>query len=168
MPASEIVDVWPLTPLQEGLLFHAVYDEAGVDVYALQTIVRLEGRVDGGRLRLAVEGLLRRHASLRVGFRWVGLSRPVQVVVGDVVVPWVEVEFAGVGDVGLAEFLRVDRGRRFEMGVAPLVRCALVRVGVEESWLVLTCHHVLMDGWSLPVVLGELMRLYESGGDGGV
>ncbi|MEO3814990.1 phosphopantetheine-binding protein, partial [Sphaerisporangium sp. B11E5] len=73
----DIVDVWPLTPLQEGLLFHAVYDEAGVDVYASQIVVRLEGRVDGGRLRLAVEGLLRRHASLRVGFRWVGLSRPV-------------------------------------------------------------------------------------------
>jgi hypothetical protein len=139
-----LADVLPLSPLQEGLLFHAVYDESALDVYLVQTVVGLSGRVDVERLRVALRGVLERYGNLRAGFRYVGLSRPVQVVPREVVVPpVVEVDLSDVGEAGVAAFLLRDRACRFELARPPLWRCALLRLGAEEYRLVLTCHHIL-------------------------
>jgi hypothetical protein len=75
-----IEDILPLSPLQEGLLFHALYDETGVDVYVVQMRIELAGPLDAGALRSAAGALLRRHANLRAGFRHSGLARPVAVI----------------------------------------------------------------------------------------
>src|SRR5690606_5096346 len=93
-----LADVWPLTPLQEGLLFHALYDGAGPDVYTVQLVLELEGRLDAAALKKAAERLVERHANLRAAFRHRGLSRPVAVVVDGARPQWQEIDLTGAGD----------------------------------------------------------------------
>ena len=81
-------ELLPLSPLQEGLLFHALYDAQGPDLYTVQLELELEGPLDAAALEAAVQALVERHASLRAGFEHEQLSRPVQVVRGAGQVPW--------------------------------------------------------------------------------
>ncbi|GAA4072014.1 amino acid adenylation domain-containing protein [Streptomyces shaanxiensis] len=170
MPRSLVEDVWPLSPLQEGLLFHAALDDrGGPDVYTVQAVLALDGPVDGARLRAAWEALVARHAALRACFRHVSGAQMVQVIAREVTLPWREED---VSDLPEAEATAVaDRvageelGRRFDLAAAPLLRIALVKLAEDRHWMVLTSHHVLMDGWSMPVVMSELSALYAAGGD---
>src|SRR3974390_1305476 len=75
-----IDDILPLSPLQEGLLFHALYDAQGPNLYTVQLELDLDGPLDPEGLKTAVEALLARHASLRAGFRYENLNRPVQII----------------------------------------------------------------------------------------
>ncbi|MBT2505639.1 amino acid adenylation domain-containing protein, partial [Streptomyces sp. ISL-98] len=164
-----LVDVWPLSPLQEGLLFHARYDEQIRDVYVEQTFVDLEGSLDTGVLRASWQALLDRHASLRTGFRQsAGMASPVQVVVRDVVLPWREVDLSGLSDADAeAEVVRLAKGEqaRFDLAVPPMLRLLLVRRGGARYRLFVTLHHIVLDGWSLPVLFGELSEIYAARGD---
>src|ERR1700730_16521256 len=75
-----IEDVLPLSPLQEGLLFHALYDAQGPDIYTSQLMLVLEGPLESEALQAAANALVRRHASLRAAFRHENLNRPVQII----------------------------------------------------------------------------------------
>ena len=166
----QIEDVLPLSPLQEGLLFHALYDAQAPDVYTVQLELGLEGALDSEALEAAVEALLLRHASLRAGFWHERLSRPVQVIVPTVTPRWRRIDLSLLDEASraerLASVLAQDRGERFDLSCAPLMRFTLIRLSAERHRLVLTHHHLLMDGWSLPVLVRELLTLYEHKGDG--
>ncbi|MGC4904013.1 amino acid adenylation domain-containing protein, partial [Micromonospora echinospora] len=159
----------PLSPLQEGLLFHSVYDESGLDVYTGQSVFDLAGVVDVGRLRVAAGELVRRHASLRSCFRQRRSGEWAQLVLRDVALAWREVDVSGMSaQAALSAADRLvgeERVRRFDVSVAPLVRFLVVRLPGGRCRFVLTSHHVAFDGWSLPVLVRELFRLYASGGD---
>ncbi|MEV3875266.1 condensation domain-containing protein, partial [Streptomyces sp. NPDC049906] len=104
MSQVRIEDVWPLSSLQEGLLFHSQYDEQAEDVYVEQFVVGLAAPLDPALLRTSFQALLDRHASLRVGFQQpAGMQQVVQVVVSGVELPWREVDLVGlsVGEVGV-------------------------------------------------------------------
>ncbi|MDA5280826.1 non-ribosomal peptide synthetase [Streptomyces sp. Isolate_45] len=165
----ELADVLPLGPLQEGLLFHSLYDRRDQDVYTVQFGLDLEGEPSTRVLRAAVGALLARHANLRAGFAYEGLSRPVQFVPAGVDVPWTERDLADLTDgertAEVATVMREARSERFDPTRPPLLRCTLLRLGGGRARLVLTFHHLLLDGWSTPILLDELMRLYASGGD---
>ncbi|MEV0177421.1 amino acid adenylation domain-containing protein, partial [Streptomyces sp. NPDC050803] len=158
LPAS--AEVLPLTPLQEGLVFHSVFDQGAPDVYTVQVAVELLGTLDVPALRTAAAALLARHDALRAGFPTEGLSRPVQVVHADVPLDWQETETAG--EEALHERLVGERERRFDLDRPPLVRFLLARTGTERAVLALTVHHAVLDGWSLPVLLRELLELYRN------
>ncbi|MET9915014.1 amino acid adenylation domain-containing protein, partial [Streptomyces sp. NPDC006476] len=164
-----IEDVWPLAPLQEGLLFHAEYEAEGGDVYNRQMSIDLEGEVDPAALHAAAVTLLRRHPNLRAGFLTMGTSGPVQVVAEDVTVPWREVDVSYEGTQTSEKRARAvaeeEYRTRFDMARPPLVRFVLLRLGERRHRLVLTNHHILWDGWSLPLLVRELVALYERGGD---
>ena len=166
--AADVIDVLPLSPLQEGLLFHALRDPDGADVYVVQLVLELAGPVDAGVLRVAAEGLLARHVNLRAGFRLVR-SGPVQVIPRQVELAWAEVDLSGLEagerDAGFGRWLDEDRVRRFDLARPPLIRFALVRLAPERFRLVITSHHILMDGWSAPLLVGELLELCRAGGD---
>ncbi|WP_432587792.1 amino acid adenylation domain-containing protein [Streptomyces sp. HD1123-B1] len=166
----DLVDVLPLAPLQEGLLFHSLYSEAELDVYTVQFGLDLEGEPDPGALRAAVAGLLRRHENLRAGFAHDGLAQPVQIVLAEGELPWSERDLSGLPEperaAELARVMAEDRAHRFDPARPPLLRCTLVRLATGRHRLVLTWHHLLLDGWSTPVLLDELMRLYAAEGDG--
>ena len=173
---SRVQEIWPLSPLQKGLLFHALYDDQGPDVYTVQRVFALDGPLDAGALQAAGEALLARHANLRVCFRQSGdLDEPVQLVVSEVALPWREEDLSGLSGAGdrdaLAGAERLaaqERERRFDLGAAPLLRFALIRLGPDCHRLVVTVHHLLVDGWSVPVLARELFAVYGAGGDVGV
>ncbi|MEW1749008.1 condensation domain-containing protein, partial [Streptomyces angustmyceticus] len=164
---SGIEDVLPLSPLQEGLLFHSLYDGDGEDVYTVQLMVDLAGPLDGARLRDAVDTVVRRHANLRAGFRTVRSGKPVQFVPREVSVPWQDADLSGLpAEEHEAELTRLadeDRARRFDLAAPPLLRCLLIRREHALHRLVLTNHHILLDGWSAPVLLREVFTVYEKG-----
>ena len=116
-----------------------------------------------------MQALLDRHSSLRACFQHEGLSRPVQVIVPRVEVPWrsLDLSLLDASDRAqrLAAFLAEDRGERFDLRSPPLLRFALIRLSAEEHRLVLTNHHILLDGWSMPVLVRELLTLYAQHGD---
>ena len=170
MTGFQLEDVLPLTPLQSGMLFHALYDSRAVDVYTAQFVFDLEGPVSVPALHAAIAGLLRRHANLRVGFLHEDLDEPVQAVAAEVPVPLEEldlgaVEAGGTVEERLAAFLEADRTRRFDLTTPPLMRFTLVRTAPQHHRLVMTSHHILLDGWSMPLLVRELLELYARGGD---
>ncbi|AQH02989.1 hypothetical protein A9R05_29390 [Burkholderia sp. KK1] len=156
-----LADVLPLAPLQEGLLFHALYDTSAADPYIVQLVLAFEGHLDQARLRRAVGALVQRHEALRVSFHSVD-GRVVQALHEVVETPWRDVDLRDASDPreALAVWLAEDRAGRFDVTCAPLLRAALVRLAPGRQRLVLSLHHLLIDGWSMPVIVSELMRLY--------
>ena len=162
-----IQEVWPLSPLQEGLLFHALYDADAPDVYMVQHFMDLAGAVDAARLRAAGQALLERHANLRAGFTEIDSGQPVQIIPAEVVLPWREVDLSAQPDplaAAVALALR-EREQRFDLAAPPLLRFVLARLGGDRWRLVVTGHHLLTDGWSMPVLGRELLALYRAGAD---
>ncbi|GAA1829193.1 hypothetical protein GCM10009836_03760 [Pseudonocardia ailaonensis] len=156
-----IGDVLPLTPLQEGLAFQAGLADAAVDVYVVQSAFRLEGPVDPARMETALRRVLERYPNLRAAIVPQTDGTLVAVVPETVEVPFRVVE---VLDGELADRARQvaddDRLRPFDLTAPPLVRLSLVRGTGEDSHLVLTLHHVLVDGWSSPILISALFEAY--------
>src|SRR5205085_10850502 len=173
---GELSEAWALTPMQEGLAFHTLKDRspengAALDVYTVQLVLELAGSLDAGRLRLGLQGLLDRHPNPRAAFVQVASGATVSVVAREVEAPLVEVDLSHIEEAeALAEAGRLaeaDHAAGFELSQAPLLRFTLIRLGPDRHRLVITNHHILMDGWSMPVMVGELAALYASGGDDG-
>ena len=165
----QIEDILPLSPLQEGLLFHALYDVQAPDIYTIQLAFGLEGPLEQDALKAAVDALVARHASLRAGFQHARLSRPAQVVVPKVEVPWRSIDLSSLDaaerERRLPGLMAEDRAERFDLAAPPLLRFTLIKLRPDQHRLVLTNHHILMDGWSMPVLVQELLALYARRGD---
>ncbi|WP_370950010.1 sigma-70 family RNA polymerase sigma factor [Amycolatopsis sp. cg5] len=155
MSQSTLDDVLPLSPLQQGLLFHAMSDD--VDVYTVQSVFELDGPIDVPALRAAAAGVLARHANLRAVFRQAKSGKSVQLIPRSVELPWGELE---LGDRDFEELLAEDRARRFDPAKPPLLRFLLVKVDDRRHRLVFTKHHILLDGWSMPLLMRDLFALY--------
>ncbi|MFD0383489.1 condensation domain-containing protein [Streptomyces stramineus] len=162
---SALEDVLPLAPLQEGFLFHALYDGQAPDLYTVQLVLRVEGPLDAAVMRASAAALLARHANLRAGFRTRKSGQAIQVIHREVPLPWREIDLRQAGgEAELEELLAADRAARFDLARPPLLRLSLFRLADEEYCLALTSHHILLDGWSTPLLLDELFTLYERGG----
>ncbi|MGV5049106.1 amino acid adenylation domain-containing protein [Rhodococcus pyridinivorans] len=164
-----LADVWPLSPLQEGLLFHALMTESAVDVYTMQAVLELSGYVDNERLRASAQGLVGRHTNLRTAFTTDSAGNSVQIVLSDVDVPWREIDLSARPgseiDEAASEVLAADQRAGFDMDRPPLVRFTLIRT-TRNTWkLGITAHHILLDGWSMPLLMKDLLVLYAVSGD---
>ncbi|MGW7823947.1 amino acid adenylation domain-containing protein [Streptomyces puniciscabiei] len=163
--SGSVQDVLPLSPAQEGLLFHTLRDMTGPDPYLVQARFRVGPGIDGGRVRAGVTELLRRHPNLRACFRHERLDRPVQIIPRAVKVPWREADLTGLDPeetaVRMRRLLEKDAALRFDPARPPLLRATLARhdTGAE---LLLSFHHILLDGWSMPVLESDLAALVAS------
>ncbi|MFC9897385.1 amino acid adenylation domain-containing protein [Nocardia sp. NPDC127579] len=162
----DLADVWPLSPLQSGLLFHALYDTDTADGYTVQTRLTLSGRVDARRLRAAAQALVDRHANLRAAFVETE-DGPRQLVLDAAEVRWHEVDLRPLTDTrDLDRLVAVDANCRFDLTRPPLLRFQLIRVDDETYTLLMTNHHVVLDGWSTPLLVRELLTLYVGAASG--
>ncbi|MGW0538412.1 amino acid adenylation domain-containing protein, partial [Streptomyces sp. NPDC003032] len=168
-PQTTIEDILPLTALQEGLLFHNAYDESGTDVYTGQVVFDLADPLDAGALRAACEALLARHTTLRTCFRRRKSGEWAQLVLRGVPLAWHHEDLAHLDPAAREDaaghIVEADRLKRFDPASPPLWRLTLIGLGEGRHRLVLTFHHTLVDGWSLPVLVREMIALYASGGD---
>ncbi|MFJ4839716.1 amino acid adenylation domain-containing protein [Streptomyces sp. NPDC088746] len=156
---GRIADVLPATPLQVGLSFHTlVRDEDDTDVYVVQAVTTLAGELIPDRMAEAARELLRRHPALRVYLGTAG-DDVVQVIPADITLEWRQ-------DDRFPEAARADLERPFDPSRPPLIRFLLSRVGPAEHKLVITNHHSLLDGWSMPLVGRSLLAIYAELGGG--
>ncbi|UYQ60917.1 non-ribosomal peptide synthetase [Streptomyces peucetius] len=169
MRTSRLEDVYPLTPLQSGLYFHARLAGAAADLYTAQLTLDLTGPLDPERLARSCATVVRRHAPLRAGFRTRATGDPLQFVVRDAVPPWSTSDLRGVDPEHRAarreRLIAEDRRRPFDLDRPPLVRFRLIRTGDQQWTLVMTNHHLVLDGWSFPVLVREVFRVYTEGGE---
>nr|WP_234349926.1 non-ribosomal peptide synthetase [Streptomyces sp. WM4235] len=166
MTQARIEDMLPLSPLQQGMLFHSVYDQSAPDVYTVQVTVTLAGPVDADRLERAGAALLRRHPNLRAGFWHEGVPQPVQFVPAEVTFALNRVDLSD--DPSASAVRRVERSElnhRFALHRPPLLRLTLARRDPNDHLLIVTVHHILVDGWSMPLLVGDLLALYDNDGD---
>lgn len=153
---ATLEDLYPLSPMQQGMLFHTLY-EPQVGAYISQLRLDIQG-LDPQRFAQAWQAALTRHDILRSSFHWQGLDSAHQAIVRQVALP-LEVLDATDTD-ALAD---AERAQGFELGSAPLFRLKLVQTGDQDWHLIYTSHHILMDGWSNAQLLAEVIQHYAAG-----
>ncbi|MGV8873409.1 MAG: amino acid adenylation domain-containing protein, partial [Rhodococcus sp. (in: high G+C Gram-positive bacteria)] len=153
-------DIWPLAPLQHGLMFHSELMRGHVDVYTAQLVFELGGDIDAARLHRAARRLLARHDSLRTAFVRDNRGTPAQLVLAEPELPWRTVDADSDDVPSIAD---AERTARFDLDAPPLLRFVLVTTEDGAS-LVVTNHHILFDGWSMPIFVKELLVLYAADG----
>jgi amino acid adenylation domain-containing protein/non-ribosomal peptide synthase protein (TIGR01720 family) len=155
--------VYPLSSLQQGMLFHALYAPAGGD-YITQMRFVFEGTLDRDAFVTAWQQVMDRYAILRTGFVWDGLDEPLQVVRKNVALPFALHDWRGLSEAEQTErmeaFLEADRRQGFDPAQAPLMRLALFHLAEDRYACVWSNHHLVIDGWSLPLVLDDMFALY--------
>ncbi len=160
--SRNIEDAYPLSPMQEGMLFHSLYaPESGV--YVTQVACTL-GNLDVTSLEQAWSQIMDRHSILRTAFVWENLKKPLQVVGRRVGAPFERQDWRGAPKTEQEErwnaYLKADRGRGFKLSSAPLMRLALFEVGEDTYKFVWSHHHILLDGWSAHLLINEVFYLY--------
>ncbi len=163
---DHIADFYPLSPMQQGMLFHALESpESTVHHEFLRC--ELEGKLAEDTLEYALQAVVDRHAVLRSAFLWEGLREPVQVVHRDVPLPLQRLDLSGITaseqERRLTVLAQEERESHFELSQPPLLRMTLVKLGLHRSLLLWSFHHMLLDGWSTAQVLQEFFELYEIG-----
>ncbi len=161
---ENIKDIYPLSPMQQGMLFHSLYAPE-TEVYTEQMACRFVGELNIDAFRQAWERVLQRHDILRSAFVWEDLDEPLQVVHEQVDLPfeildWSEKSSAQQkGD--FEQLIKSERQAGLELTDAPLMRIKLIRLKNNEHYFLWSYHHLLFDGWGFAIILGEIFRLYE-------
>ncbi|MEU5223407.1 non-ribosomal peptide synthetase [Streptomyces toyocaensis] len=167
-PGSALAEIWPLSPMQEGMLYHSSFDDAAPDIYVIQQTQIIDQPLDTERLRTSWQALLDRHPTLRASFHRRKSGETVQLIARDVQLPWTERDLSGLSeDDAMAEvsvIAQKERARGFDLTRPPLLRLTLIRLGAKRHCLVTTSHHLLMDGWSRAILESELLEIYAAGG----
>ncbi|MEM9385008.1 MAG: amino acid adenylation domain-containing protein [Pseudomonadota bacterium] len=158
--SPDVEDIYELTPAQAGMLFHTLASP-GTGTYVQQLWWTLEGELDATELAQAWERVAARYGVLRTSFHWEGLERPYQMVHRRVRTPVVDEDLSGLAAAEqaarLGEILTADRRAGFDLTRAPAVRLHRYRLGAQRQRIMVTYHHILLDGWSVPVVSRELL-----------
>ena len=164
-----IDNVYPLSPLQQGILFETLLaPESGL--YFGQFCYKLAGDLQTPSLQEAWRRILDRHCVLRSLFVWQDKSKPLQVVRQHVELPWRCEDWrafsAAQQRAKFEAFLAADRQKGVDLSRAPLMRVTLIRMADDRYELVWSIDHLLLDGWSGSLVLGDVMELYHAICDG--
>ncbi|QBP68630.1 non-ribosomal peptide synthetase [Burkholderia pseudomallei] len=155
--AANVQDIYPLAPLQEGILFHHLMSGES-DPYVLSGVLAFRGREVMERFVSALQQVIDRHDILRTGFFWEGLEQPVQVVQRRATLPVSVVEFdAREGDIVRQLEARFDsRGYRMDVSRAPLMHVHAACDGEHERWVArVLFHHLSIDHTTLERVIEE-------------
>jgi len=161
---KNIEDFYPLSPMQQGILFHTLYaPESGV--YCEQLSCILQGELNIEVFKRTWQQVLR-HPALRTAFVWQGLKEPVQVVYRQVELPWQQQDWRGLSAIEqqaqLETFLESDRSLGFDLSKAPLMRLMLLQLAEDTYQFIWSHHHLLLDGWSTSLLLKEVFAFYRA------
>ncbi len=165
MDKRNIEAIYPLSPMQQGMLFHSVYaPESGV--YHEQLTCTLEGDLNVAAFEHAWQQIVERHSVLRTSFVYKRLDKTLQVVHRQVDLPFEQHDWRDLSPsdqaLHLEEFLNENQQRHFDLNKAPLLRLAVIRLAENSYQFVWNHHHLLLDGWSMPIVIQEVFACYEA------
>ncbi|HEY0736251.1 MAG TPA: amino acid adenylation domain-containing protein [Herpetosiphonaceae bacterium] len=165
MDRNNIADLYKLSPIQQGMLFHSLYTpESGV--YFEQFGWTINEALDVSVFERAWQYVVEQHPILRTTFFWEDLDEPLQVVNRRVQLPIVELDWSDLTPeqqaAELDAYLHADRQRPFDLAEAPLMRVALMRGGPTTVHVAWSYHHLLLDGWSVPLVLQDVFTAYNA------
>ncbi|HLP89572.1 MAG TPA: amino acid adenylation domain-containing protein [Nostocaceae cyanobacterium] len=161
----DLEDIYNLSPLQEGMLFHSIYaPEEGV--YFEQVLGKIKGKLDISAFTYAWQSVIDRHPVLRTGFIWDNQEQPLQIIRKAVnfaidKLDWSEFTPAQQ-EVKLQEYLAADRSKGFELDCAPLMRFTVIQLNANTWEWVWSHHHIILDGWSLPIIFKEVLTIYQT------
>jgi amino acid adenylation domain-containing protein/non-ribosomal peptide synthase protein (TIGR01720 family) len=162
---EKIEDIYPLSPVQQGILFHSLYapDDG---VYFVQSIWRMQGNLNVEAFAQAWQQVVKRHPILRTAFVWSSSDKPLQVVYREGKIPLEIHDWRGLSteerEQQLETFLVSDRQKGFQLSLAPLMRLFLMQIEEDTYQFVWSSHHLLLDGWSVPPVIKEVFTFYEA------
>lgn len=160
-----VEDIYPLSPMQQGMLFHSLYQPAS-EMYFIQLGCHMEGGLEAGAFRRAWEEVIRRHTVLRTSFLWEGLKEPLQVVRRRVQLQWREEDWRHLDEAQRRrqwrELAVQDRQTPFNLDQAPLMRWTLARTGDESYYFRWSYSHLLLDGWCRQTIMREVFMFYEA------
>ncbi len=162
---KDVEDIYALSPLQEGMLYHVIA-EPDSSVYFEQFTATLRGPLEITAFQNAWQQIVDRYPELRSLFMWEKRERPLQIIRSQVTLPFVVLDWrthkTDEKDEQLAQFLEQDRQRGFELNKAPLMRITLIQWTDNTTKLIWSFHHLLLDGWSGTHLLNDLMVSYEA------
>ncbi|MEJ2633926.1 MAG: amino acid adenylation domain-containing protein, partial [Calditrichia bacterium] len=160
---NNIEAIYPLSPMQQGMLFHTIYYPTSGE-YFEQLSCTLAGDLDMDAFIKAWQQAVNRHTILRTSFVWKKLDKMLQVVHRQVNVPYKILNWQHLSkkeqEAEFGKFLKQDRIKGFDLSKAPLVRFVSIRISESQYKFVMSHHHVLIDGWSLPILLKEVFTFY--------
>ncbi|ARU63539.1 hypothetical protein CBW65_22915 [Tumebacillus avium] len=162
---EHLESIYELSPLQQGMLFHSLLSpETGM--YIIQMYHELQGDLNVAALRKSWARVLERHPVLRTAIFWEDLEKPVQVVFKDAELPWQEHDWRGLPadeqEGKLEGLLEAERKRGFDFTEEPLLRLHLIRLTEQRFRILCTTHHILLDGWSVSLLLQEVSEGYRA------
>lgn len=165
IPRKELVSaVYPLSPMQEGMLFHGLFDKSST-AYMEQVVCDVNTAVNLDVFTKTWVLLVQNHSVLRTAFHHNDLAVPVQCDYKHVQMPLTYLDFSGYDPVSqqlqLEAVIAADKAKGFDFTVAPLSRVTLIKLGQELYKMIWTHHHILLDGWSFSILTGKLLSYYE-------
>jgi amino acid adenylation domain-containing protein len=165
MNTANIENIYELSPVQQGILFHSLYEsESGA--YFVQLSYGLRGMLNIAAFASAWQRVLAHHPPLRTSFHWEGLDKPLQVVHKKVQLPLEKLDWRGINPEEQQEkfqaFLLSDRQQGFNLSDESLLRLTLIRLGDQYYHFVWSSHHIILDGWSGALVFKDFVLLYEA------
>ncbi|MCP3142306.1 amino acid adenylation domain-containing protein [Pyxidicoccus xibeiensis] len=162
---KNIDDVYRLSPMQQGMLFHSLYSPHG-GAYVEQVYWTWRGPLDFALLQRAWQSVVERNPVLRTAFFWEGLAEPVQAIRTKVDLPWAQQDWRGLPpdeqEARWKALLDSDWRQGFNVSAAPLMRLTLLQLGPEHYRCLWSYHHLLLDGWSLPLCLKQVTTCYDA------
>ncbi|GEO12155.1 non-ribosomal peptide synthetase [Segetibacter aerophilus] len=160
---KDISSIYRLSGLQEGMLFHGLYHEKA-EAYVGQFSCNISN-VNLAAFNDSWNYVLKQHSILRTAFYYDAFNIPVQAVHKDVKLPIEVVDFSGMSVADQAEaisaFEKSDRLKGFDFKRPPLMRISFMRLAEDSYRMLWTTHHILFDGWSLPIMMEEFLSMYE-------
>ena len=162
---KNVEDIYELSPMQSGMLFDGLaVDNAAM--YRVFSLFRLHGDLDIPRFREAWRQVARRHAAIRTSIHFEGLEKPLQIVHREVDLPIELIDLQGLPKAEQEErvqaHVREERAKAFDLRVPPLMRLALFVTGPRSYRFLWTIHHILVEGWSVSIILADVLKIYEA------
>jgi amino acid adenylation domain-containing protein/non-ribosomal peptide synthase protein (TIGR01720 family) len=161
----DLEDIYPLSPLQEGMLFHTIYDQED-GIYFEQVTGKIIGKFDVSAFAFAWQTVVDRHPILRSAMEWENQETPLQIVSKDVKFSILQKDWRDKSPTQqkdeLKQYLTEDRKNGFLLNQPPLMRFTIIRLDDSTWQWVWSHHHIILDGWSLPVIFKEVLAIYQS------
>jgi thioesterase domain-containing protein/acyl carrier protein len=165
MSKKDVEAIYPLSPSQQGMLFETL-SSPGSGIHIEQLIVTLQGDLNLPGFEQAWQRVVERHSLLRTGFVWKNQDQPFQFVLQRVQITLEKQDWRGLSSSEQQEqleaFLSADRSQGFNLTKPPLMRFVLFQIGKDTYHFLWTQHHILMDGWCLPLILKEVLAFYKA------